>query len=186
MDATTLAVLAIIVTVLVALATLVVAFQTRKLAGATVTLGTHAERQLAEMELSRKLDWAPCLTYQPSHGGDSLVGGFSYTATVTNIGRGPALDCFFIRVLASTGKWAQSTQFDLGSGQQLEFTAREQPVPPPAFFGKEPGITTVLFCHEPSGACHVFGLADGRRQVSSSAADAPPWAVWYREQIALK
>jgi hypothetical protein len=56
MDATTLAVLGIIVTVLVALATLVVAFQTKKLAGATVTLGTYAERQLAEMELARKLE----------------------------------------------------------------------------------------------------------------------------------
>jgi hypothetical protein len=185
MDATTLAVLAIIVTVLVALATLVVAFQTKKLAGATVTLGTYAERQLAEMELVRKLEWAPCLTYQPSDGGDSLVGYVHYTATVTNIGRGPALDCFFIRVLGPAGKWCQSSRFDLGYGQKEKFTANEQPTPKPDFLSRETGMTTVLFCHEQSGACHMFGLADGR-QVSSSAADAPPWAVWYREQIALK
>ncbi len=185
MDATTLATLGIIVTVLVALATLVVAFQTKKLAGATVNLGTYAERQLAEMELARKLEWVPCLTYQPSDGGDSLVGFVHYTATVTNIGRGPALDCLFIRVLGATGKWCESSRFDLGYGQERKFTANEQPTPKPDFLSQETGITTVLFCHEQSGVCHMFGLAGGR-QVSSSAADGPPWAVWYREHIALK
>ena len=83
------------------------------------------------MELARKLEWAPCLTYQPSDGGDSLVGFVHYTATVTNIGRGPALDCFFIRVLGSTGKWCLSTRFDLGYGQNEKFPRMSSRTPSP-------------------------------------------------------
>ena len=185
MDPTAIALLSLLATLVVAAATLVVANQTKNLAGATHALGTQAERQVTEMELARKLEWVPCLTYQPSDGGDSLVGFVHYTATVTNIGRGPALDSFFIRVLGATGKWSQSSRFDLGYGQEVKFTANEHPTPKPAFLSQETGMTTVLFCHEQSGACHMFGMGDGR-QVSSSAADAPAWAVWYREQIALK
>jgi|SRR6266849_713501 len=75
MEAATIAVIGIIATVIVALATLVVAYQTKRLAKSTSDLGTHAQRQVAEMETSRKLEWAPYLTFQPADGGDNLAGG---------------------------------------------------------------------------------------------------------------
>jgi len=175
-DPATVAALGIIATVIVALTTLVVAFQTKRLA-------TQADRQVTEMETARRLEWTPYLTYQPSSGGDSLVGYAHYTATITNIGRGPAFDCFFIRLMGSTGPWCKSTHFDLGYNQKEEFNAPGQSGPRPDFLSKETGVTTVLFCQEQSGTCHMFGFGD-RPRVSASPADAPPWAEWYRKEIA--
>jgi hypothetical protein len=184
MDATTLAVLGIIVTVIVALATLVVAFQTRNLAGATVALGTNAERQVAEMELARRLEWTPYLTFQPT-GGDQLAGGYvHYKAMATNIGRGPAINCIFLRVMGEFA-WCLSSMFDLGYGQHDEFTANAQATPKPPFLGQEAGFSTLMFCQDQTGTCHLFDPPH-EPQTSPAVEGAPPWADWYREQIALK
>jgi hypothetical protein len=81
------------------------------------------------------------LTFQPS-GGDHLAGEFvHYKATATNIGRGPAINCIFIRVMGGVA-WCLSSMYDLGYGQHDEFTAYAQATPKPAFLVQ--GLTSAL------------------------------------------
>src|SRR5438105_15181602 len=152
MDPGTIAVIAIIATVIVALATLVVAYQTKRLAKSTSDLGTQAQRQVTEMETSRKLEWAPYLTFQPADRGDVLVGFVHYTATVTNIGRGPAINCLLVRLISKErSTWCVSSMFDLGHGDEAKFVAHAQTAALPRFIEDKPGGGTWLFCEDQFG-----------------------------------
>lgn len=184
MDATTIAALGTLATVGVGLTTLYVAHQTMRLARATVALGTHAERQVTEMETSRKLEWAPYLTFQPTEGGDNLVGGLAhYTATVTNIGRGAAINCVLLRLISSEKSiWCMSSMFDLGQGDKERFFAPAQTTALPKFLEAKPGGSTWLLCEDQFGNDHMFNPPIPP-ETTSAGADASQWANWYRGQI---
>jgi hypothetical protein len=184
MDAATIAVIGIIATVIVALATLVVAYQTKRLAKSTSDLGTQAQRQVTEMETSRKLEWAPYLTFQPADGGDNLAGGFvHYKATVTNIGRGPATNCILVRLISTErSTWCMSSMFDLGHGDKEKFFAPAQTAALPKFLVDKPGGNTWLFCEDQFGTHHMYS-PPAPPETSKVGAEALEWADWYKEQI---
>jgi hypothetical protein len=188
MDAGTIAALGALATVAVGLTTLYVAHRTKQFAKATVDLGGQAERQVTEMETSRKLEWAPYLTFQPADGGDNLAGGFvHYNATVINIGRGPAINCILVRLISKErSTWCVSSMFDLGHGDKEKFTAHAQTSALPKFLEDKPGGSTWLFCEDQFGTCHVFNPPKRPLTWSNAAAEAPDWAGWYQTQIRSK
>jgi hypothetical protein len=134
-----------------------------------------------ELQKSRKLEWAPYLTFQPSPG-DAPQGGFThFTAKVTNIGRGPAINCTLARRL-TPNVWQQSAMFDLGNGEAHTAPAPQQVGAMPDFLAKGGNARTVLMCQDQFGSCHMF---DPPRPpgVSRWAFRQKPWAKWYRAQI---
>jgi hypothetical protein len=184
MDLTGIATVALaLVTLVVAVATLVTARQTKDLADYTKNLGVQAERQVREMEISRKLEWAPYLTFE--HGADRPAGGFEhYVATVVNIGRGPAINCLLARYLIK-GKWCLSGNFEVGGGQRTgEVVALGQTDPEPTFLGQVGSGRTVMFCQDQFGDSHMF---DPFRPAQSCAAAGgqTDWAEWYRARLGL-
>lgn len=134
-----------IATIAVALVTLVVAAATFKTAGATKNLAsepktlaehtkelaTQATLQVAEMELSRGLEWAPYLAVQPGAKEEAAAHDLvHFKATVTNIGRGPAINCLLVRFVHDQ-RWCASGNFELGGGQSAEDMLAHAQVDPP-------------------------------------------------------
>jgi hypothetical protein len=162
------------VILVLAIATLIAAFGTLRAA-------VQAGRQVRETEISRKLERAPYLTFQ-SAGGDQAAGSLvQYGAEVSNIGRGPAINCLYVRRM-SPDVWCASASFDLGGGDSAEFLARQQTQTMPRFMNDGGSGRSVALCQDQFGTCHMF---DPPRppQMSYSSKRQPPWAQWYREQI---
>lgn len=164
-------------------ATKVLAGETKKLAEHTKDLATQATLQVAEMELSRRLEWAPHLAVQP--GGQEEPGGgdlVHFKATVTNIGRGPGINCLLVRFI-NVDHWCASGNFELGGGQSAQdMLAHGQDEPPPPFLANIGALRTVMFCRDQFGAFHMFDPP--RPALVWRTGDAETdWATWYRAQV---
>jgi hypothetical protein len=183
MDLTGIATVALaLVTLVVAVATLVTARQTKDLADYTKNLGVQAERQVREMETSRKLEWAPYLSFE--QGGDNISGELThYAAIVLNIGRGPAINCLLARYLTSR-MWCVSGNFEVGGGQRTtdKVVAMSQTDPVPAFLSQMGAGRTVMFCLDQFDSSHMF---DPSRRAHSWPTDGvqPEWAKWYQARL---
>jgi hypothetical protein len=134
-----------------------------------------------ELWKSRQLDWAPYLTFQLSPGDEPQGGYTHFTAKVTNIGRGRAINCTLARRF-TPNVWQQSGMFDLGNGEAHVAPSPQQNGAMPEFLAQGGNARTLLMCQDLSGTCHMF---DPPRPpgISRWAFRQPAWAKWYRAQI---
>lgn len=171
-----------VATLIVALVTLYTAQQTRDLADHTKNLGIQAERQVSEMEASRKLELSPYLTFEQQQ--DVISGPLThYSAIVGNIGRGPAINCLLARFMV--GKyWCLSGNFEVGGRQRTidRITALAQTDPVPPFLSQMGAGRTVMFCLDQFGKLHMFDPSR-RFHVWPADGDKPEWASWYESRL---
>jgi hypothetical protein len=135
-----------------------------------------------ELQASRKLEWAPYLTFQPNPGDEGQGGFIFYTAKVTNIGRGPAINCVVARRM-TPDLWQASAMFDLGGGEGHVTQARQQTDPMPEFLAQGGNARTVLFCQDQFGSWRMFDPPKPPKVSRRSWFRRQGWAKWYRSQI---
>lgn len=166
----------------VATATHELGVATGELAGHTQELAAQAALQVAGMQTAHRLEVAPYLTFQPEPG-DQVAGGWvHYTARITNVGRGPGINCILVRFLQGQ-QWSVSANFELGPGQSFVTTANAQQDGPPDFVTGQGAGRSLLFCLDQFGGAWLF---DPPRPVKtwSQGGEVEEWLGWYQAQIA--
>ncbi len=165
------------------------------LAGAAVWTGWQtrasalaARRTVDELQRDRDLSWQPYLVAGTQRGFATLA-----EATVTNIGRGPALNCVYAERRAN--QWARTspgTVFALAPNEQKKmYTIEVEGRPPPALFESERILPVdrrdavgVMFCQDVLGD-KLFRFVSYRPGYDVwRASESPP--LWAQDLVALE
>ena len=160
-----------------------VAVQTAKAADAATDEAAATLQLAEESRLQRDLAWQPLLKAEVQSG---LASGDKITLTVklTNIGRGPALDCVYV-ARDESNRWCRTFPGHLGADEPVVSRADSGTGEPPWEVlapladsdDQTARLMSVLVCSDQFG--NRFRFVGPRTEVSRLAdTDKPPWATW--------
>jgi hypothetical protein len=140
-----------------------------RIAKATRVEAAATRLMVEEVRRDRELAYMPYLTFRPWPMNVAVL-------EVTNIGRGPAVDCRACRADSQTD-WTLTGPFALGAGESIRlFRGGMQMTPPAGIFPAVPHAD-VLFCRDQLGAVYRFDEGGGRSIVVRPS-DAPKeWVI---------
>ena len=170
-------------------ATLEEAKATREQADATREQAKLAARSIRELQIGRELDWRPFMVrFEGS--GHIVKGKFRRDITIQNIGRGPAINCLYMRQEDSPAGSAflRSAPLNLAPGPAVEVSAEQvEEEHPKLFFDQAESPRELLVCHDQFGNFLCFlpgsaGLGVWREErddggVLIQGEEEPPWVT---------
>jgi hypothetical protein len=163
-----------------ALATTVAAIATGVLAFVTFVLVRATYGLVQEAQSDRYLDWSPYVVADITDD----------TAHFHNIGRGPAIGCFYSPPLDLQHHWRRTRTVNLAPNEatDAEIKLRSTGTPPPSSahtVGSEPKAVDVWFCSDPLGRVYRFSRCRTFPEVQHTGGDEvgsahllDQWAVW--------
>jgi hypothetical protein len=170
-------------------ATLEEAKATREQAEATREQAKLAARSIRELQISRELDWRPFMVrFEGS--GRFVKGKYRRDMTIQNIGRGPAINCLYLREEYSPdGRiFLRTDPLNLAPGPLIEVPAEQvEEDHPQLFFAQAESPQELIVCHDQFGNFLSFlpgsaGPAVWReerddRGVLIQGEEEPPWVT---------
>jgi hypothetical protein len=174
-------------------ATLEEAKATREQADATREQAKLAARSIRELQISRELDWRPFVVR--FEGSSHIVKGkFLRDVTIQNIGRGPAINCLYLRSEDSPDGsiFLRTDSLNLAPGPAVELSAEQvEEDHPKLFFDQAESPRELLVCHDQFGnfLCFLPGSAGpgvwreerDDRGVLIQGEEEPPWVTAMKE-----
>ncbi|WP_415853598.1 hypothetical protein [Sinomonas sp. G460-2] len=167
--------------------------ETQRAANAAETQAKATETLVAEAQLDREASWSPYLTSNVITATNNASGapgspqGYSQTLTLTNLGRGQAMNCAYVARPANDSQWCWIRHPGLAGGDSAdELTAHPGDGEPPWELldpsPHDPDQTArlegALFCEDVFGNRIRFPIGRRGRDICRPEDDHPPaWAT---------